>query len=89
MSTLGYIIAIILYQDVNVTIPCVSCRIVSVCTHYKPSKTESYRWHRFKRSAEVNKRRREDTARLEAAKSQVVQLCDIGNGEVTVNHTQG
>ncbi len=36
----------------------------------------------------MNKRRREDTARLEAAKSQV-QLCDNGNGEVTVNHTQG
>ncbi len=32
----------------------------------------------------MNKRRREDTTRLEAAKSQV-QLCD--NGEVTVNHT--
>ncbi len=75
MSTLGYVAII-------------SCRIVSVCTLYKPSKRESYRWHRFKRSAEVNKRRREDTARLEAAKSQV-QLCDNGNGEVTVNHTQG
>ncbi len=36
----------------------------------------------------MNKRRREDTARLEASKSQV-QLCDNGNGEVTVNHTQG
>ncbi len=69
MSTLGYV-AIIMYQDVNVTI-LVSCRIVSVCTHYKPSKTESYQWHGFKRSAEVNKRRREDTVRLEAAKSQV------------------
>ncbi len=33
----------------------------------------------------MNKRRK-DTARLEAAKSQV-QLCDNGNDEVTVNHT--
>ncbi len=55
MSTLGYV-TIILYQDVNVTIPCLLS------------------WHGFKRSAEVNKRRREDTARLEAAKSQVQLL---------------
>lgn len=36
---------------------------------------------RFRRNAEVKKRRRENTARLEAAES-LVQLCDEGNGEV-------